>query len=411
MVPSVIKRIHLKNKQIETLTAPPNNQKGDHHFSLSPNNQHIGFIRSLDIDSSTVMLLDINSREIKEMPPDMSGIYSIAWTKDPNYLTFIDNTNTLYLSDIHSKKATPLYQHPEVITDHTFINSNTLVMSFGDLYKADIKQIDLNDPELNITPLISSTFKDHNADIYHSNDTNKVAFASNRSGIYQIWLKLQDELQQLTHFNDKDTYITEIKFSDNGEKILFKLNFQLFVLNIKNNKIIKIPHPTENIRNAVWSCNNENEIIVNAQSSGLWNAYKINVNSFETLKLIDSVTSIQSNCTNQHYIISKQNEQGLFSVNYEGKKIADKSYFANTMFINKNNWAVDGNKLYRLEPLSAKLTELDILTSQEKFFTLKNNDPFNLSVKESIFFFNDLVTDNTYIGKITIPNIENTMIK
>ena len=407
---SIIQRIHLETKQIEILTAPHYKQGGDYGMRLSKDDKYISFIRKFSEDENTVMAQTISNGEIKEITDKTSKIYSIAWTENSNYLTFIDNTNTLYLTDIRDKKTTALYKHSEVIMEHVFISSDELLLSFGDLYKANIKQINLTADAPKVESLISSTFKDHSADIHIKNDSKSIAFVSNRSGNYQIWLQKAGELAQVTHFTQSNTYITDMLFSPDGKNLLFKLNNKLHTLSLKTNKIKAVSHPTEKIKNAVWSCDNNDSIWVVAQSSGIWNAYNVNLSDFSSNKLIAGVTSIQANCSNQQYIVSKQNKMGLHAMNLEGKFIEQNSYFSNIPFVDKHNWAVSDNNVYRRLDNANKLVAFNFINLQKTTFALKNYDPSNLSVNGNALFFNDLLPDNTFIGKITIPKIKDTMI-
>jgi len=407
--PSIIQRIHLETKQIEELTAPPNKLSGDYGLSLSPNDQYISYIRRFNDDKNTIMVQDITSGEIEVITDKSFNIYSIAWTKDPNYLTFIDSTNTLYLTDILTKKTTPIFKHSEVIMEHTFIAPNEVLLSFGDLYKANIKQVNLTESELKIESLIYSTFKDHSADIHLMNDIKSIAFVSNRSGNYQVWLQKQGQLTQLTQFTQSDTYITDLLFSSDGQSILFKLNDQLKVFKLDSNQVINVPHPTNKIRNAIWSCDSNSEVLVIAQSSGVWNAYQTNLDSKSSSKFINAITSIQSNCNYQQYIVTKQNQAGLYPYNFVDNTFAKAPFFIDTLFSENDQWSVSDNKLYRLNKDGQHLTELDILTQQEKIKLLIKKDILGFKVKDKWLIFNDLPPDDTFIGKITIPQKAETI--
>ncbi|NQZ23909.1 MAG: winged helix-turn-helix domain-containing protein [Colwellia sp.] len=407
---SIIQRIHLETKQIETLTAPPNKLSGDYGLSLSPDDKYISYIRRFNDDKNTVMIQDITSGEIEVITEKRFAIYSIAWTKNPNYLTFIDNTNTLYLTNIINKKTTAIFKHSEVIMEHTFISANELLLSFGDLYKANIKQVDLTENELKVESLIYSTFKDHSADIHMINDIKAIAFVSNRSGNYQIWLQKQGQLTQLTQFTQSDTYITDVLFSSDGRSILFKLNDQLKIFKLETNKVINITHPTDKIRNAIWSCDSNNEVIVIAQSSGVWATYKINLTDGSSSKFINAVTSIQSNCNYQQYIVTKQNKVGLYAYNLADNTFEKSVFFSKTLFPANDQWSVSENKLYKINKDGKHLIELNLLTRQEKIKLFTKKDILGFKVKEKWLIFNDLPPDDTFIGKITIPKKAETII-
>lgn len=408
--PSLVKRFHFNTNHSETLTTPPSNLSNDRYISLSSDDSQLSFLRYDGEWTNSLMILTIASGELTKLTTNDYSISSIAWTKSPDYLSFIDEFNTLYLINIHNNQLTPLYQSSEFIADHVFISEEQLLLSWGDLYKANIKHLNLTASNTQLTSLITSPFKDHSADI-HMNAANKtIAFVSNRSGNYQIWLQQHQQLSQLTHFTDANSYITELIFSVNGEKLLFKLNDQLQVLTLASKQLTKIPHPTEKIRNAIWACNDNESIMVIGQTAGIWDAYQLNISTFATNKTINSVTAIQANCPYQQYLVAKQNKAGLFAYDLKGNAIANKAFFLDRSFTEHDQWALANNTLYQLAENGASILALELTSAAEKVISFKGEYMTNFTAKYNTLFFNDLPTDDTFIGKMTIAKINETIL-
>ncbi|MBL4941664.1 MAG: winged helix-turn-helix transcriptional regulator [Colwellia sp.] len=408
--PSLVKRFHFNTKHSETLTTPPSNLTNDRYISLSNDDSQLSFLRYDGEWTNSLMILTIASGELTKLNTSNHLIYSVAWTKSPDYLSFIDDLNILYLINIHNNQLTPLYQSSEVMADHVFITEEQLLLSWGDLYKANIKHLDLTASNTQLTNLITSPFKDHSADI-HTNAANKtIAFVSNRSGNYQIWLQQHQQLSQLTHFTDANSYITELIFSANGEKLLFKLNGQLHVLTLTNKELIKVSHPTEKIRNAIWACNDSESIMVIGQSAGIWHAYQVNISTLVTNKAISSVIAMQANCQPQQYIVAKQNKAGLFTYDLKGNAIPNKTFFLDRSFTEHDQWAVANNTLYQLAEDGASILALELTSAAEKVISFKGESITNFTAKYNTLLINDLPPNDTFIGKITIPKISETIL-
>lgn len=403
--PSVIKRVHLTNNYIETLTTSTNKIGGDISFSLSNDNRNIAFIRDYDDNHSALMIQNIENGEVNELVDNKDALYSLSWTQSPFHLVFIDDNNTLFSIDIRTKKTTPIYKHSEVIIDPVFISDNELLLSFGDLYKANIKQVDINTKNVDISPLINSPFKDHSADVHNDGINESIAFVSNRSGSYQVWLQKQNTLTQLTNIETSNNYITDLSFSKSGQQLLFKINTQLHIYNLAKGLLTRIEHPSKIIRNAIWSCDSEDEILVIGKSEGVWSAIQINLTNFNKSTLESGITAIETDCANKEYIIAKQNQPGLFFIPSNNDKRKIEHVLNDYSFSNKNDWAFSAQKIYRLINNSNELLIFDTKTRTKKSIMLKNTNPSNIKSIGNKLIFNDLQHDDTYIGKITIPNI------
>ena len=406
LLPTNIKRFNLHNKQTETLTAPPVKLQGDFVFSLSFDHSMLAFIREYDDMSQEIMVLNLSSGELTSLAKFDYIVNSLAWTESDKEIAFISYDNTLHLINVKTKDIAKLYQHSKKIKDPLFISKNELLLSFGDPFTANIKQIDLNHPEPKSQSLVSSAFKDHSAAYFKTANNDKIAFVSNRSGSYQIWLKETNALTQLSHFDNKP-YITRMSFSANGEKLLIKLDEKWHIFNIETANLIKLKRSAKLIRSPIWQCHSNDNILIIADNNGIWNLHSLNVITQKTQKLSTGLTSINSDCLNNKYYASIIENKGIHQLNNDWTINQSLHYFPEIPVAFDRQWAVGNNAIYRRDD-DGNIWQFDLLTNSNKKILIKkighaSINYFSLSIQHNIMLINELSIADTFIGKLTLP--------
>lgn len=113
--------------------------------------------------------------------------------------------------------------------------------------------------------------------------SNEVAFASKRTNSAQVWLKHSDgNYSQLSNF-PRASYIYEIVWSNNGDRLLVKRNKSLHIINIKTKKSTKLNIDAEDKIKWQW-INPHTVSYIDSQTKSLF-AYDI---ESEHLNLIKS---------------------------------------------------------------------------------------------------------------------------
>ena len=195
----------------------------------------------------------------------------------------------------------------------------------------------------NEIPLIDSPFPDYNPVM--SPLSNEVAFASKRTSSAQIWLKHSDgNYSQLSDF-PRASYIYEIVWSNNADRLLVKRNKSLYIINIKAKKSTKLNIDAEDKIKWQW-INPHSVSYIDSQTRSLF-AYDI---ESEHLNLIKSnVGSAQ--LLNGGWFISDASNQVLtrYDENFNNPEvlfdqIKNRSWLMNDKILylfNKNNEAPD----------------------------------------------------------------------
>ena len=297
------------------------------------------------------------------------------------------------------------------------ISDSEILLSFGNYHTVDVKQLDLSDSLFTSSTLMSSSFYEHSATLANKISNQRMAFVSSRSGKYRIWLKENNQLQQLTFFKAK-TYLSKLSFSANGEKLLFDMNARLYVLDIKTKHISEISAPTEQVKNFLWQCHSDNNILLNVLEKGSWLLYQHNIDNQKNTLLAEGVTSIHGDCgniagaenklanttKNSRYYASHITNLGLYRLTENWQIDEAEHYFSDVLFDDNRQWGVTADALYRIT-LKKELYKLELTSRQQTQIDLGDINAYYLTVADNKLLLNDLQFADTYIGKITIPGL------
>ena len=405
--PSSIKRYHLKSHYSEAITAPPGKYEGDASLRLSPDGSKLAFKRYSDNYSESIMVLNLNSGETSSLINKSTLANEIAWSPSGSHVLYLDEKEkTLNAINISTGDNTALYQYDSDAEYPLMYSENEILLTLGFSSNVSINRLDLDNQKL-ISPLISSSFRDRSAGLYSQGDTERIAFTSTRSGKLQIWLKENNQLQQLTHFKDK-AYIYELKFSANGENLLFLRDDKLYVLNILSKEIKAVSHPNEIVKNIAWLCQSNDSILTTVLEDGSWHLYQINIHTHASKHLTAGITSIHNQCGNDgnnRYFASVAANKGIYQLTPEWKVDKAYHYFPDINFDYNLDWAVGNDAIYRITA-KREIFKLDFATGQKLKVNIGDTNTMFITIHHNNLLMNNFKMANTYIGKITIPDLD-----
>jgi Tol biopolymer transport system component/DNA-binding winged helix-turn-helix (wHTH) protein len=176
-----------------TLTSPPEDSYLDNFFSFSPDGRSLAFVRMNTPVTADLYVVQVTGGDPKRLTFDNAEFAGIAWSSDGREIIFsCDRAQTPGLWRIPASGGTP--EHLQMGGDiaGSFAVSrrgNRLAYierceSDTNIYRVDLSS--LPDQQPAPTRLIASTRLDNNPKI--SPDGQKIAFESNRSGKFEIWL-------------------------------------------------------------------------------------------------------------------------------------------------------------------------------------------------------------------------------
>ncbi|WDE06203.1 winged helix-turn-helix transcriptional regulator [Thalassomonas viridans] len=406
--PQIIKRYHLHTKKTETLTVPRGKYKGDVDISLSPDNSQLVFMRWHDDDTQDVMLLILDTGELRTLVEEGDIQDMVVWANSNHHLLFINSKQkTLSIINTKTGRSTPVYHYAGRVGYPKVLSDKEILLTFGDLYTVDVKALDLNDARLNVSTLISSSFKEHSATLFNHEGKERMVFVSSRSGKNQLWLKEDNRLQQLTFF-DGTPYLSQLSFSGTGEKVLFDMDDELYVLDIYTKAVTPLSTPTEKVKNFIWQCHSDENLLLNVFEKDAWRLYQFNIQTQQFNQVAENITSIHGYCgesaADSRYYGSVITGGGIYPLMDNWQVDKSEHYFPEVEFSDNRQWGITDKALYRIT-LKKELYKLDLATKQETPIDLGDINAFYLTVEDNRILLNDLQFADTYIGKVTIPNL------
>ena len=189
--PYSIYLLSLKQLELKKLTSPPLQYRGDYDCSFSSDGKMIAFNREVSEITGDIYLMPISGGEPIRLTFDNSWIAGLTWTQDGSEIVFSSNRGgmlSLWRISAKGGKAEPLAFSGQFIEyPVTSLKGNKLAYVDWS-YNENIYRMDINKQKDN--PLIPQRFifssrPDWQADF--SPDGSKIAFASWRSGTFEIW--------------------------------------------------------------------------------------------------------------------------------------------------------------------------------------------------------------------------------
>jgi Tol biopolymer transport system component len=177
----------------------------DFYPRVSPDGQWLAFVRYVSHGIGDLYMLPLKTNgEPQQLTHDRRTIRGIAWSPDSHALTIASNRAgpfELWTVNLRTSRIDPLPSDTATAAD-PFVAIDGKWLAFDNLHEViSVDQINLANASRSISmrPLISSLGRDSSA--ARSPDGMKIAFVSDRSGTWQIWLAGADGSapKQVTH--------------------------------------------------------------------------------------------------------------------------------------------------------------------------------------------------------------------
>jgi len=172
------------------LTTPPPAMWGDHDPAFTPDGRRLSFTRSVSEGMQDVYVISVSGGEPERLTDDSRNVYGHAWTADGRHLLFASNrAGRTGLWRIRASGGVPTWVglgdgsavFPSVAGQRlAYVQSTALI---------NIWQVQVG-RDASAAPLVASTQWDLHPQV--SPDGRRLAFTSNRSGSYEVWLSDRD---------------------------------------------------------------------------------------------------------------------------------------------------------------------------------------------------------------------------
>jgi Tol biopolymer transport system component/tRNA A-37 threonylcarbamoyl transferase component Bud32 len=202
--------VNLATGEKRRLTSAPEGVLADRSARFSPDGESVAFSRTTLDNVATIYTIPVKGGEMRKVVQEKRGTAGLDWTADGKEIVYswasIAAQPSLYRVPVSGGVPEPVL--PEAYYPAVARRSNRLAfqqtIQTHNIWRA--ARIPPNGPKttranLSGTPLISSS--QTNSDMRYSPDGKKIAFASQRTGIAEIWVADSDghhEVQITSHF-------------------------------------------------------------------------------------------------------------------------------------------------------------------------------------------------------------------
>jgi Tol biopolymer transport system component len=216
-------RFDLKTSDLHSLTNPSSDDR-DLNPILSSDGRWLAFVRFSSYDSSDVFITSLNDGRERRITSDRMDIQGLAWSAGDREIVFSSNRDGAYglwAIGLDGGSPTPIAAtgesaiQPAISRDGRFVVYVDSTLRSG-ILKIAVSQAGTSSLPLNVAP---STRRSHSAQF--SPDGSRIAFVSDRSGKWELWVSGADgkEASQLTNFAAAS--VGSPRWSPDGQSIAF----------------------------------------------------------------------------------------------------------------------------------------------------------------------------------------------
>jgi Tol biopolymer transport system component/DNA-binding winged helix-turn-helix (wHTH) protein len=244
------------------ITSPPPGAFGDLYPAFSPNQKLLAFVRSESIAAADIYLMPANGGEPKRLTFDHSSIRGLSWTSDGREIVFASrrrgSTYNLWKVSATGGEAEQLMTNERDAFSPTISREQSRLAYTQSLTDGNIWRFSMpgfrgsNEPPVK---LLSSTQEDSSPNF--SPNGKQIAFASRRSGSFEIWVGGADgsNPRQLTNIGGPLTGTP--RWSPDGSLIAFDSwsegNPEIYVISAEGGKTWRLTDDRSEDITPSWS--------------------------------------------------------------------------------------------------------------------------------------------------------------
>lgn len=253
--------VSLYGSSEKQITFPPAGAS-DFEPAVSPDGREVAFFRATSKETGDLWLMQLSSGQERQLTSYKQDIRGITWTPDSRNVCFSSNHTGLYRIQalaIESGEQTELPTTGWDATDPVVTHDGKHLLYTDSQTNSNIWQQMLDEPAAESRPerLISSSMSSHSPRF--SADGKFIAFASNRSGHWEIWFADANgaNATQLTNF--AGPLVDAPHWSPDDKQIVFEARpdgrAALFAISIADRKVLRLTDGSFNAKMPLWSNN------------------------------------------------------------------------------------------------------------------------------------------------------------
>ncbi|MDO6446363.1 winged helix-turn-helix domain-containing protein [Colwellia sp. 1_MG-2023] len=231
-------------------------------FAFSPDGKSIAVTRRVNRFNENIYLVNLTTKKAEQLTKGEEDIVGLTWHPDGDKLVYGAQRADIrrgYILDVHSKAITN-FQF-EGFSYPAFAKKSKELFYQQRYEKYYLASLSLdNNVASSPFPIIESEFS--HLDPHYSSNRDRIAYASNESGFYELWISDTQGLnrQQLTFLKQTIRYP---RWSHSGDKIAFLGPVEsdkadkIYIYDLTSNKLSIVPSSHQIHNRPTWSWNDK----------------------------------------------------------------------------------------------------------------------------------------------------------
>lgn len=288
---------------------------GIYGLKASPDGRWLVLLKQFQWEQSEVYLYDIDKQQQTLLHASDRFIFSISWAREGKELLYISNNQFRQLSLDGTTKALGFSSENQA-REVQFSATSERFLYVSDNARYQLQSFSL-DQTLEATPVTWRSAQNERNPIY-ANDKTTLAFISNRSGKYQIWIREKSgELYPLST-GDLDLYQTLVRFSADDKYLLFHSDNALYRYDLSNKQYKKLTTDTMYADVVGWSYRYPKQLYLRSNHDGQFNIWRMDSDTQLMVKVTkNGGFSGNESADGKFFYYTKDKQNGLWRIDLD----------------------------------------------------------------------------------------------
>jgi Tol biopolymer transport system component len=315
---------------------------------VSPDGHKLAFVRYRSHGSGEIFVADLRGGLASQITFDNRTISGLAWTPDSSHVVFASNRRGSYqLWTIPAKGGEPVRVPADSTVEDVAISpagdwmAVVSVTENWNIWRSGIEASGLAPAQR----FISSSGRNHTP--RYSPDGTKIAFVSDRSGTWQVWMcdANGQNLKQLTHFNGP--WVGGLNWSPDGREIVLDSrphgHSGIFVLTLASGAVRTIADDSFEQRVPAWSRDGKS-IYFNSDRGGQCAIWKLRLGDKTPVRVSPFRTFLPQESADGSALFFNKDDGELWRAQPDGSQAAPLSPGASSS--PDINWTLHGEEVF-----------------------------------------------------------------
>jgi Tol biopolymer transport system component/DNA-binding winged helix-turn-helix (wHTH) protein len=378
--PSYLIRLSLRDRTVQSVTAPPLLWDGDFFPAVSPDGRTLAFIRGSEQLARDIYVMSLPSGPVRRITHGCLAM-GLAWTEDSSSIVFSSSRNgALSLWRVKATGGDP--ERLAAVGDDAYApaiakHGHRLIYSHGSAMWG-IFAVDLQDTSA--TPAVILTSSEQDAAPHISPSGDSIIFQSWRSGSREIWAAQIDGSNPVQLTDNPGQSAGNPAWSPDGKFIAFDARLEsfahIYVINAGGGKPRAITGGNYNDVVPSWSADGQ-YLYFGSNRSGSWQIWGVPVDGSHAPRQITSNGGMvaMASSDGQRIYYTKYSGAGLWQQPIAGGH--ERKIFDGPPAGYPDYWTLSSDGIYALSIVGQQfaLTRIDPQTGQERVLDLLKYSP------------------------------------